>query len=110
MAEIVLEMIALILQRIEGLIFNAPARPRPLHEAVNRAFVDTQIGHPTEMLDFAFGGRLPALDEIDPKLWIGGIERHITGKTKPMVNPTFVVFTLIIGHTTGSFSLGHLLK
>ena len=68
MAEIVLEMIALIFQRIERLIFDAPASPRPLHEAVNRAFVDTQIGHPTEMLDFAFGGRLPALDEVDPQV------------------------------------------
>src|SRR5207244_7498814 len=40
-AEIVLEMIALIFQRIERLIFDAPASPCPLHEPIHRAFVDT---------------------------------------------------------------------
>jgi hypothetical protein len=73
MAEIVLEVIALILERIECFIFDAPTRPRPLHEPIHCTFVDTQIGHPTEMLDFPFGGRLPALDEVDPKVGIGGI-------------------------------------
>src|SRR5687767_13180561 len=55
MAEIVLEVIALILERIECFIFDAPTRPRPLHEPIHCTFVDTQIGHPTEMLDFPFG-------------------------------------------------------
>ncbi len=60
MAEIVLKVIALILQRIERFIFDAPARPCPLHDVVNRAFVDTPIGHPTEMLDFTIRRRLPS--------------------------------------------------
>src|ERR671911_1222150 len=106
MAEIVLEMIALILQRIERLIFDAPARPCPLHEPIHRAFVDTQIGHPTEMLDFTIRRRLPALDEIDPQVWIGGIERQVRDTTKPMVNVGVMIVTLIIGHTTGALSLG----
>ena len=40
-AEIVLEMLALIFQRIERRIFDAPASPCPLHEPIHRAFVDT---------------------------------------------------------------------
>ena len=40
-AEIVLEMVALILQRIERFIFNAPPSPRPSHELVHRGFIDT---------------------------------------------------------------------
>ena len=40
-AEIVLKMIALIFQRIERFIFDAPASPCPPHELVHRAFVDT---------------------------------------------------------------------
>src|SRR5918992_6351208 len=110
MAEIVLKMIALILQRIERFIFDTPARPCPLHELVHGAFVDTQIGDPAEMLDFAFGGCLPALDEIDPPVWIGSIERHVRDKTKPMVNFGVVIFTIIIGHTPGSFGLSNLLE
>jgi len=85
-------------------------RPRPLHDAVNGAFVDTQIGHPTEMLHFAFGGGLPALNELDPKVAIGGIERHIRDKTKPMVNFGVVIFTIIIGHTPSSLGLSNLLE
>jgi hypothetical protein len=38
------------------------------------------------MLDFAIRRRLPALDEIDPQFWMGGIERQVRGKTKSMVN------------------------
>jgi hypothetical protein len=110
MAEIVLKMIALIFQRIERLIFDAPASPRPPHELIHRAFVDAQIRHPTEMLHFAFGSRLPALDEMDPQVLIGGIERHVADKTKPMVNPGFVVFTIIIGHPTRLLGLRHLLE
>jgi len=47
-AEIVLEVIALVFQRVERLIFNAPAGSRPLHDAVDRALVDAQVGDPTE--------------------------------------------------------------
>ena len=39
MAEIVLEMIALILERIERLLFDAPASPCPLHEPLHRAWL-----------------------------------------------------------------------
>ena len=39
-AEIVLEMIALILQRIERLIFDAPASPCPSHQLIHRPLVD----------------------------------------------------------------------
>jgi hypothetical protein len=110
MAEIVFEMIALVFQRIERLIFDAPARPCPPHELIHGAFVDAQICHPTEMLDFAFGSRLPALDEIDPQLLIGGIERHVTDKTKSMVNFGFVIFTILISRSTSSLGLRHWLE
>jgi hypothetical protein len=36
----VLEMIALILQCIARLIFDAPASPRSLHEPIHCAFID----------------------------------------------------------------------
>ena len=65
-AEIMLEVIALVFQRVERLIFNAPPSSRPLHNAVNCALVDAQVRDPTEMLDLALH-RFPALDEIDPQ-------------------------------------------
>jgi hypothetical protein len=51
-------------QRVERFIFDAPPSSRPLHDTVNRALVDAQVGDPTAMLDFALY-RLPALDEVD---------------------------------------------
>jgi hypothetical protein len=65
-AKVVLEVLALVFQRVERFIFNAPAGSRPLHEAVNRALVDAQIGDPTEMLHFALD-RFPALDKVNPQ-------------------------------------------
>lgn len=40
-AEVVFEMVALILQRIERFIFDAPASPCPPHELVDGAFIDS---------------------------------------------------------------------
>jgi hypothetical protein len=48
------------------------------------------------MLDVAIRRRLPALDEIDPQLWMGGIERQVRDKTKAMVNFGFVIVTVIV--------------
>ena len=62
------------------------------------------------MLDVAIRRRLPALDEIDPQLRVGGIERQVRDKTKPMVNVGFAIVTIIIGHTTGSLGLSNLLE
>ena len=64
MAEIGLAVLALIFQRVERCIFDAPPRSRPLHEAVHGALIDAQVGDPTAMLDFALH-RLPALDAVD---------------------------------------------
>jgi hypothetical protein len=62
------------------------------------------------MLDFTIRSRLPALDEMDPQVLMGGIERHVRDQTKPVVNFGVVIFTIIIGHTPGSLGLSNLLE
>jgi len=109
MAKIVLEVIALVFPRIERFIFDAPARSGSLHEAINCALVDPQVGHPTEVLDVAVE-RFPALDEIDSQIGIGFIEGHVTDKAKSMLSACCSVLTLIIGNPSGLLSFGHLLK
>src|SRR5215467_4580335 len=93
-AEIVLEVIALIFQRVERFICDAPPRSRPLHDAVHGALVDAQVGDPTAMLDFALH-RLPALEEVDAQWGMGRIEWHPTDKAKAMVHPLVAVLTVI---------------
>lgn len=41
---------------------------------------------------------------------MGGIERHIADKTKPMVNLGFGIVTIIISHTSGSLGLSDRLE
>src|SRR5262249_11666525 len=93
-AAMVRAMIALLVQRLERLICDAPARPCSLHEPIHRAWVDPYIGAPAQMLDFPVSRRLPALDASDPQPRLGGIERPITDQTKPMGHPALVVCTL----------------
>src|SRR5260370_25092717 len=107
-ANVVLEVIALVFQRVERFIVHAPAGSRPLHDSVNRALVDPQVRDPTAMLDFPLH-LLPALDAVDPQGGIGGMERHVTDKTKPMLHALLSLMTLIRGHAPCSFTLRHLL-
>jgi hypothetical protein len=109
MAKIVLEVIALVFQRIERFIFDAPARPGALYEPVHRALVDPQVGDPTEVLDLTVE-RFPALDEIDAEIGIGCIEGHVTDKSKSMVSARCSVLTLIIRDPTRVFRFGHVLE
>src|SRR5215831_16694061 len=108
-AEIVLEVVALIFQCIERLVFDAPTGSGPLHEPVNRALVQPQVGDPAEVLGFAFG-RFPALYEVDAQCGVGGIEGPITDKAKAMVDALFGVVTLVIGDAASLLGLCDLLE
>ena len=65
MTKIVLEVVALVFQRVERLIFNAPPRSSAPHELIHRAFIDPQVGDPTKVLDLVLN-LLPTLQEVDP--------------------------------------------
>jgi hypothetical protein len=109
MTKIVLEMVPVVFQRIERFVFDAPARPSSLHEAIHCGLVDPQVGDPAEVLDFTLE-RFPALDEIDPHSGVGCIEGHVTGKAKAMVSARFTIFTFIIGDPSSLLGLGHVLE
>ena len=97
MTKIVLEVVALVFQRIERLIFNAPPRSTTPHDLIHRAFIDPQVGDPTEMLHLV-AVPLPTLQEVDPQIGIGLIERQVTDKAKPMAQTRFGIIAIIIGH------------
>ena len=63
MPEVVLERIALILERIEGFILHLPACPPAAHDGVDILFRDRQIRHPGEVARF-LGADLPVLYEV----------------------------------------------
>jgi hypothetical protein len=109
MPKIVLEMVALIFQRIERLILDPPPRSTTPHELIHRAFVDPQVRHPAEMLDLVLVP-LPALQEVDEQVCIGLIERHITHKPKPVAQPRLGIVPIVIAHPSGSLSRRHVRK
>lgn len=49
MSEIVFELIALILQRVECFVLNLPASTTTTHDLVNIVAVEQNVRHPTEM-------------------------------------------------------------
>ena len=103
-ATVVCAMRALILQGGARVSCEAPARPRPPHALIPRAFVDTPIGDPVHMVALAGSRRRPALDAMAPQVGLGGIARQGRDKTKPMGHGGFAIVTRRVGHTTGVLS------
>jgi hypothetical protein len=61
----VLEVVALIFQHIECLIFNSPPRaPASSHDLINGPLVHAQVGDPTKVLALA-PDSFPALQKVD---------------------------------------------
>jgi hypothetical protein len=96
----VFKVIALIFQRVKRLIFHLPPRSSTPHELKDVARVHAEVRDPTEVLHLVIA-HLPVLDEIDPHVWVGGIEGDIIDKAKPMDHMRRAVVPLIIGHTPG---------
>src|SRR5713101_7197529 len=96
MTKIMLEVVALVFQRIERLILDAAPRSPAPHELIHGAFGHAEVGDPAKVLNLV-PVPLPALQEVDPEVHIGLIERHITDKPKPMAQTCLGVIPIIIG-------------
>src|SRR5215471_20390634 len=106
---VVLKVVALVLERVERLIFDLPACPATPHELVDVALAYAQVRHPAEVLHLLWAS-LPVLDEIDPYVPSGPIEWHVIDKAKLMYNFSGAVMPLIIGNVTRFFGRLHLRK
>src|SRR5919205_1188640 len=104
---IVLEMVPLIFQGVERLIFDAPPCSPTPHELIDRTFIDAQVGAPTAVLDGVLVP-LPALQEVDPQVGMGGIERHITAKAKPVAQTRLGGIPIVVSDASGLLGRRHL--
>src|SRR6266567_2697048 len=109
MAIVVLKVIALVFQRIAGLIFDLPPGSSPSHEMIHVALTHAEIGHPAEVLDLVIA-YLPVLDEMDPHVRTRRIERHVIDKAEAMDHPCGAVVTLIVGDPSSVLCGLHLLE
>src|SRR5215470_13062288 len=94
MAVVVLEVIALVFQGMEGLIVDLPPGATAPHEVKDIPCVHSQVCAPAAVLDLVLA-HLPVLDHMDPSVWVGGIERDIIDKAKSMHKPRRAVVPLI---------------
>jgi hypothetical protein len=92
---IVFKVIALVFQRVEGLVFDFPPGATSSHEVKDIAFGHPQVGDPAEVLDLVLAP-LSVLDKIDPHLRVRRIEGDIIEKAKPMDQPCGAVVPFII--------------
>src|SRR4051812_4397178 len=86
MAVVVLKVIALVFQGIEGLVFNFPPGATSSHEVKDIPLGHPQVGDPAKVLALV-SAHLPVLDKIDPHLRVRRIEGDIIEKAKPMDQP-----------------------
>ena len=86
MPKVMFKMIALILEAVEGFIFNLPAGASAAHQGIGIAFADGEVCNPGEMAGF-IPLDFPVFQEVDPHIGIRFVERHIVEKTKTMAYP-----------------------
>jgi len=106
---IVLEVLALVFQRIACLILDTPPCSSPPHELIHGPFGHTEVGDPAKVVDLV-PIPLPALQAVDAQSRMGRIERYVTGKLKPVAQPRRGVVALIIGDAPRLLSSCHLLE
>ena len=107
MSEVVLKMIALVLQGVEGLILHFPTRPTTAHDLKDIGGGHGKVSDPTEMLCLARFD-FPVLDEIDQQVWVSFIQGRLVDETKAMHHP--FAFTFEFGGLPGLVSLGNIFE
>src|SRR6266849_6604780 len=105
MTVIVVEVVPLVFQGIERLIFNFPPCSPPSHQLADVVLRHSKVRYPAEMLDFVLA-HLPVLNEIHSHVGARLVEWHVIDKAKLMCNACGAVMPLISGKA--SLSLGHL--
>jgi hypothetical protein len=71
----VLDVIAWVLEGVEGLVLDLPAGAGSSDQGHQIAVVDRDVRHPGEVGHGTVGGVLPVLQEVDLKLKVGLVER-----------------------------------
>ena len=95
MTKVVLEMIALIFERVECFIFDFPSEPPPSRPGVGVAFRNDEIADPSKMTRLFARLELPICQMVeDTHILIGFVQGRIIEKTKTMNNALLFDFKL----------------
>ena len=83
-AEVVFEVVAVVLQGVDGLVLDLPAGAPGAHQLVNIVLADLDVGHPAEFGDLFVPVDLPVFENVDQQIRILLVERHPVGETVKM--------------------------
>src|SRR5271166_3890623 len=83
---VMLQVISLVFQGVEGLILDLPAGSSPPHDVPDVLRNQEKVGDPTEMLNPSIGVDLPVFQHIDQFVGVGLVERHAIAEPKMMQN------------------------
>src|SRR5271165_2300842 len=86
MPEVVLKMVALVFQGIEGLVFDFPTGAPAPHQGIGSGGRHGEVRHPCKMLGL-LRANFPVFQEIDAEVRVGLIERHMVEKAEVMHDP-----------------------
>jgi hypothetical protein len=82
---VVLEVVSLVLEGVEGLVLHLPPGAACAHDGVNVFTGEGEVRNPAEVL-CAAGALFPVLQDIDQKIPVGRIEGHRVHKPKEMAH------------------------
>ena len=77
MAEVVLQVITMVLQRVEPFVLDLPAAATSAHDLLHVVRIDWQIGHPGTVVGGLATPDEPVLDEVHLKAVRAAIERQL---------------------------------
>lgn len=84
-AKVVLEVISLILEGVEGFVFDFPAGAPAPHDVVDIVLGQGEVGNPTEVLGL-LAVILPVFQDVDEEVFVGFIERETVGEPEEVVH------------------------
>jgi hypothetical protein len=89
--EVVLEVVALVLEGIEGLVLDFPACAGTSHQRHEVVRLDRDIRDPGEVGHGAVGGVLPVLEGVHLQVEVGLVEGRAVEVTETVAEPLPVV-------------------
>jgi hypothetical protein len=100
MAVMVFNVVALVVEGLQRVMFNLPARSSTAHEAIHVAFAHAHVRDPTARLD-CVSAHLPGRDDMNPHLRVRCIEGHVIDQATPLDKTRAVVVPRSLAHASG---------
>src|SRR4030095_905267 len=108
-AIVMLEMIALVLERIEGFVLDLPAAPSCMHHLFHTARTEPQIGDPGPPLKLTVGSGLLVEQKVNFDVDCALVQAQIIGPGEVMLHAPLVAQAKLFDLPTG-LAAGKLLK